>query len=136
VAMRQGRMEAAGAHLRQALALAEQHQLVWFTASVRIELGEWHLACGKVDRAAEIFGEARAIGEAKGYRDLAALAGYGLAQVEAARGNIAAAEALGSASLAALRALSHYRADEVAGWLARLRARPDATAHGEGACTA
>ncbi len=136
VAMRQGRMEAAGAHLRQALALAEQHQLVWFTASVRIELGEWHLACGEVDRAAEIFGEARAIGEAKGYRDLAALAGYGLAQVEAARGNSAAAEALGSASLAALRALSHYRADEVAGWLARLRARPDAAAHGEDARTA
>ncbi|MBO9346530.1 MAG: tetratricopeptide repeat protein [Chloroflexi bacterium] len=135
VAMRQGQMETAGAHLGRALDLAEQHQLVWFTASVRIELGEWHLARGELDQAASTFTQARTIA-AGHYPDLEALATYGLAQVEAARGNVAAAEALGSASLAALRALSHYRADEVADWLARLRARPDATAHGEGARTA
>jgi tetratricopeptide (TPR) repeat protein len=135
VAMRQGQMETAGAHLLRALDLAEQHQLTWFTASVRIELGEWHLARSEVDQAADTFAQARTIA-AGHYPDLEALATYGLAQIEAARGNIAAAEALGSASLAALRALSHYRADEVAGWLARLRARPDATAHGEGARTA
>ncbi len=120
VAMRQGQMEMAGAHLRQALALAEQHQLTWFTASVRIEMGEWHLACDAVDQAAETFAKARAIGETKGYRDLAALATYGLAQAAAARGDVTMAGALGSASLAALRALSHYRADEVANWLATL----------------
>jgi tetratricopeptide (TPR) repeat protein len=119
VAMRQGQMETAGAHLGRALDLAEQHQLVWFTASVRIELGEWHLARSEVDQAADTFAQARTIA-AGHYPDLEALATYGLAQVEAARGNIAAASALGSASLAALRALSHYRADEVADWLATL----------------
>jgi len=126
VAMRQGQMETAGTHLLRALDLAEQHQLAWFTASVRIELGEWRLARGEVDQAADAFTQARAIAAAGHYPDLEALATYGLAQVEVVRGNIAAATAQGSASLAALRALSHYRADEVADWLATLTRAPGA----------
>jgi len=118
--MRRGRRESAYTRLSEALALAEQHQLIWFTASVRIELGEWHLAQGAIEQAADIFRAAEAIAQQHLYDDLLALARFGLAQVEAARQHYEAAHALGAASLASLRARSHYRADEVARWLANL----------------
>ena len=118
--MRQERWESAYARLSKALALAEQHELIWLTASVRIELGEWHLAQGAIEQAADIFRAAEAIAQKHLYEDLLALARFGLAQVEAAHRRYEAAHTLGAASLASLRARSHYRAGEVAGWLEAL----------------
>ena len=129
--MRQQDWPTAYQHLAEALTLAEQHNLTTFAVSVRIELGEWHLAQGALDQAADVFAAADAISQERKYEAFAALAQFGLAQVEAKRGNHARARQLAAASLECLRAQSHYRADEVAEWLATLPADSSPTQPGE-----
>ncbi|MGQ9890025.1 MAG: NB-ARC domain-containing protein [Aggregatilineales bacterium] len=129
--MRQQDWPAAYKHLTEALTLAEQRNLTTFAVSVRIELGEWHLAQGALDQAADVFAVADAVSQERKYEAFAALAQFGLAQVEAKRGNYARARQLAAASLDCLRSQSHYRADEVAEWLAALPADASPTQPGE-----
>lgn len=116
--MRQGRWAPARAHLQQALDLAERHNLTWYAASVRVELGEWHLAQKEIEQADAVFARGLAIAAQQGFADLAALNRFGLARARAAQGDRVAARQLAEDSLSVLRALSHYRSDEVADWLA------------------
>lgn len=89
-------------------------------SNVSIELGECLLATGQLDEANHVCAAALARAREGGHNDLAALLRYVLARAARERGDIETARHLAQLAAAQLQSSGHYRADEVAAWLAGL----------------
>ncbi|MFN4294664.1 MAG: tetratricopeptide repeat protein, partial [Thermoflexales bacterium] len=106
--------------LREALQVAQSIQWHLWVSNVSIELGECLLATGQLDEANHVCAAALARAREGGHNDLAALLRYVLARAARERGDIETARHLAQLAAAQLQSSGHYRADEVAAWLAGL----------------
>ncbi len=122
--LRREEWASAEAHFAEVLRTAEAHHLSWVAAAIHAQLGECHLAEGRLTDAEQRFTHSLACATHWQYAALQAVCEFGLARLRAAQGAFHAAREMGTHALRRLRDMQHYRADEVARWLAQL---PDVT---------
>jgi tetratricopeptide (TPR) repeat protein/transcriptional regulator with XRE-family HTH domain len=117
LAKRQGKLDKAAAYLQEALEIARPVGDIWLLSTVLNECGELYLIQGRLEEAFAVFNEAVA-NSAKGNREPAAAALYGLARVASARGNIDEARQKGQESLTIYESMGGHRLTEtVKTWL-------------------
>jgi len=112
----QGHYSHAERHLQEGLALAQEIRRPRITSNALYEYGNLYLNSQQIDQAELIFREMQ-ITLPEGDQELLALKEYGLAQVNAARGNFRDARRHGETSIAALKAIGHRRSLEISKWM-------------------
>lgn len=121
IATLQDKFEISEAQLRQALTLAREMDSTQLLCQVLTAYGELDLKMQQIERAATHFQEAlELLTSGLEEREELAVAEYGLARVEGARGNLERARHYATSSLAVMELLSFRRAPEVRQWLAGL----------------
>ena len=101
------------------MSIARQIGRPQITANVLNEYGNFYLDQQRIEAAEAIFHEILTTIR-EGDQDLIALAQYGLARVNAFKGNIQEARKLGEASVASLEALGNRNAEQVRSWLSSI----------------
>ena len=116
---KQGNNILAEEYFQEGLSIARQIGRPQITANVLNEYGNFYLHQQRIEAAEAIFHEILTTIR-EGDQDLIALAQYGLARVNAFKGNIQEARKLGEASVASLEALGHRNAEQVRYWLSSI----------------
>ena len=116
---KQGNNILAEEYFQEGLSIARQIGRPQITANVLNEYGNFYLDQQRIEAAEAIFHEILTTIR-EGDQDLIALAQYGLARVNAFKGNIQEARKLGEASVASLEALGHRNAEQVRYWLSSI----------------
>jgi tetratricopeptide (TPR) repeat protein/DNA-binding XRE family transcriptional regulator len=111
-----GHFSQAEQHLQEGLALAQEIRRPRITSNALYEYGNLYLNSLQIDRAETIFREMQ-ITLPEGDQELFALKEYGLAQVNAARGNFREARRYGEVSIAALKSIGHRKVLEIDKWM-------------------
>ena len=117
--LKQGNNRLADEYFQEGLSTARQLGRPQITANVLYEYGNFYLDQQQVEAAEAIFQEILTTIR-EGDQDLIALAQYGLARVNASKGNIQEARKLGEASVTSLETLGHRNAEQVRDWLASI----------------
>jgi tetratricopeptide (TPR) repeat protein len=117
--LKQGNNSLADEYFQEGLSTARQLGRPQITANVLYEYGNFYLDQQQVEAAEAIFQEILTTIR-EGDQDLIALAQYGLARVNASKGNIQEARKLGEASVTSLETLGHRNAEQVRDWLASI----------------
>ncbi len=117
--LKQGNNRLADEYFQEGLSTARQLGRPQITANVLYEYGNFYLDQQQVESAEAIFQEILTTIR-EGDQDLIALAQYGLARVNASKGNIQEARKLGEASVTSLETLGHRNAEQVRDWLASI----------------
>jgi tetratricopeptide (TPR) repeat protein/transcriptional regulator with XRE-family HTH domain len=113
---KQGNNILAEEYFQEGLALAREIDRPQITANILYEYGNFCLDQQQIEAADAIFHEILTTIR-EGDQDLIALAQYGLARVNASKGNIKVARELGEASVISLETLGHRNAEHVRYWL-------------------
>ncbi len=116
---KQGNNILAEEYFQEGLSIARQIGRPQITANVLNEYGNFYLHQQRIETAEAIFHEILTTIR-EGDQDLIALAQYGLARVNAFKGNIQEARKLGEASVASLETLGHRNAEQVRYWLSSI----------------
>ena len=116
---KQGNNILAEEYFQEGLSIARQIGRPQITANVLNEYGNFYLHQQRIEAAEAIFHEILTTIR-EGDQDLIALAQYGLARVNAFKGNIQEARKLGEASVASLETLGHRNAEQVRYWLSSI----------------
>ncbi len=116
---REGKLDEAASYLQEALEIARPVGDTWLLSAVLNECGELYLIQGRLEEARAVFNESTA-NSAKGNREPAASALYGLARVARASGNLDEARQKGQESLTIYDLMGHHLAETVKTWLISL----------------
>ena len=114
----QGKHQQAHEHAEEGLVRAQRNNIVRLAATMQIVLGEALLARKRIKEAEAVFREAQRTTPETLVR-LHAMALYGLARVEAAKGNLPAARTYGEESLKTLTEIGHYERESVSKFMQR-----------------
>jgi tetratricopeptide (TPR) repeat protein len=123
-ALKRGDYAAAQMNLQMALEMEQNLEDLLLQASIRIGLGELRLKQKRLGQAAGLFRESLSIASQSGCKETNASALFGLARLEAARGQMKDALCLGQQSYEIFKSLHHNQVEEVGVWLQSIRETP------------